>query len=239
MCEQIRLDAYHRRSGSRITMPGTRSPSSSKLNSAAYQGAASLAWSTTASTGPAPSAARGTAAAIGSAARPMISARRPGAAHDGARLPSALGALGEPEHREPFVIAEDLRPHRIGVLEHQLGLLGKVSRHRVAQRVDVIAEIVRARDRRVVAHVGREPGDRDVLDPLGSQDLIEAGAAERRRLDARREEDVLVAGAGKERLIVRGLARPGLPGLAQDLATVEAARIGRVDLAIVAGIAFG
>jgi hypothetical protein len=37
-CGQIRLDAYHRPSGGLMTMPGTRSPSSSKANLTALHG---------------------------------------------------------------------------------------------------------------------------------------------------------------------------------------------------------
>src|SRR5580692_2501509 len=247
-CGQIRLDAYHRSSASLIRIPGNSSPSSWKVNSAASQVLATLARSITANTDRS-AATAAEAARTGSATKPNINCRRcnwssVAAEHEIGRRSragkdSALRPPLEPEHAEKVVVAHDFRPHRICVLQHLLGLLGKIAGHGIAQRVDVISQVIGAGDRGIDADIGGETGDGDVFDSLGTQHLIETGAAERGGLNPRRQEQILVAFAGLQRLVIRGFLGADLPGLAQNLAAMETAGIGRVEFAIIVAVAFG
>src|SRR6266851_9058265 len=118
------------------------------------------------------------------------------------------------DHVVELVVVDDLRPHGIDEVDHLLGHPVEESDHALAQGIDAEAEVVRRQHRRVDAYVGGESGDRDVLDPLRPQDLVQPGAAETAGLDARRQKQVAIAGTRLQRLVIGGFLRPDLPGTA-------------------------
>src|SRR5580698_3599591 len=141
------------------------------------------------------------------------------------------------QHGYKLVVAEHLGPHRIGILDHHLGLFGEVTHHGVLKRIDVIAEVISVGDRRIVADVGGESGNGDVLYSARAKHLIKAGPAECRSLNARRQEEVLIARPRDQRRVVSGFRRAGLPSLSQNLPAMKTARIGRIKLLVIVAVA--
>ncbi len=136
-------------------------------------------------------------------------------------------------------MVDDLRPHRIDKGQHLLRHGVDEADHALAQGIDVVTEVIGREDGGVDADVAGEARHRDVLDAARAQDLAQAGAAEAADLAARRQAEIAVAGVLPQGFIVGRFLRADLPGAAPDLAAVEAAGIGGIELAIVRAVALG
>src|SRR5258708_11848310 len=92
--------------------------------------------------------------------------------------------FGWRHHGNEVIIAENLRPQGVHAVQHHVGQRLRIRRHGLLQRIDVIAKIVAGRHRRIVTHVDGEPGNGDVLDPAGPNNLIQTGSAQSRTWEA-------------------------------------------------------